>query len=121
GVVPARSPRRELPSSRWGIPSPRSSGLPRAGPGCARSRLAPRGRGPVRYMTAFPNLERLPRMLAAQRRRRALGSALRALFALLAIHLAILAVLASLSVRNPLAPGWLAAMGWSFLIYLLVP
>jgi len=72
-------------------------------------------------MTALPNLDRLPRLLAAQRRRRALASALRAFFLLLSVHLVVLAFLASLSVRNPLAPAWLIAMGWSFLIYLGVP
>ena len=46
-------------------------------------------------MTAYPNLDRLPRLLAAQRRRRALVSGLRAFLALFAVHLALLAALAS--------------------------
>lgn len=72
-------------------------------------------------MSSFPTLERLPRLLAVQRRRRAFVSALRACLALLSVHLILLAVLAWFSLRNPLAAGWLTALGWSFLIYLAVP
>jgi hypothetical protein len=72
-------------------------------------------------MTAYPALARLPKLLAAQRRRRAAVAGLRAFWISLAAHLIILALLAWISLRNPLAAGWLAALAWTFLIYLGVP
>jgi hypothetical protein len=72
-------------------------------------------------MTGYPALARLPGLLAAHRRRRASAAALRAFWILFAAHLLALSVLAWTSLRHPLAPAWLSAMAWTFLIYLGVP
>lgn len=72
-------------------------------------------------MRAYPALGRLSVLLAAERRRRAGRAALRAAWAAFALHLAVLAALDWVSLRHPLASFWLAAMGFSFLIYLPVP
>lgn len=66
-------------------------------------------------------LRKIPSLLARQRRRNAAAAALRLAGFLASAHLGALAVLGYLSVRHPLSPVWLEAMGWTYVTYVLLP
>lgn len=66
-------------------------------------------------------LTNLQSLLTRHRRMRAAAGALRVLWILIGIHLAVLALLGFISLRFPLSPYGLILMIWSYGIYLLLP